>query len=826
VSLNTNLTLGSKPDLFYTPQISTNDFIDLEKLLFSAGKYDGQLADVQTMSPYSPVIDILARQRSGTLGDIDASRQIDALRNQDIRNDLKKYFYRNSVNQQYALNISGGGQKYNYYLSSGYDRNLAPIVGNDYSRFSLSTNNTIRPVTDLEVNINMVLTQTNATFDNTIENIRMGTPNIYPYARLVDDQGNALSIVKDYRSSFVDQAIGKGYLNWSYRPFDELNYSDNSSNTLATRINSSLRYNILSGLSAELRYQYQNQKYKNKQLQDINSYFTRDLINSFTSSDGPVLKRNVPLGGILSTQDQDLAAHTGRLQLNFQRHFGDHEVNVLAGFEARQTRLNGYGGKFYGYDPLTGSFANVNYSDAFVSYPKGSGLLIPGPSSITGTVDRFRSYFINASYTYLGKYTVSGSARRDESNLFGVNANQKGVPLWSIGAAWNLKKEAFFNLPFDVFKLRTSFGYNGNFDNTVTALTTVRFNGNYVFTQQPYAVLTNPPNANLQWERIRILNAGLDFSASGGRIDGNLDVYYKAGQDLLGYGPLNATTGFTNYKGNLASSKGGGVDVQINSINLNGQFVWNTNFLFSYITDKVSSYQLQPDLASVFIDGSSQLGGVSTPIVGKPFFGIYSYKWAGLSSAKGDPQGYLNNAPSTDYANLLKLPVDSLIYSGRATPSVFGAIRNTFSCKNLSLSFNVSYKFGYYFRRPSINYNDLINSYQGHSDYGIRWQNPGDELKTSVPSLQYPNNTSRDLFYSRSEVLVEKGDHIRLQDIQVSYVVGDFLARNLSIKQIQLYAYLNNVGILWSANKHGIDPDYGRLVPAPRTVAFGIKANL
>ena len=37
------------------------------------------------------------------------------------------------------------------------------------------------------------------------------------------------------------------------------------------------------------------------------------------------------------------------------------------------------------------------------------------------------------------RYILSGSARKDESNLFGVNANQKGVPLWSAGSGMDNK---------------------------------------------------------------------------------------------------------------------------------------------------------------------------------------------------------------------------------------------------------------------------------------------------------------------------------------------------------------------------------------------------
>jgi hypothetical protein len=55
--------------------------------------------------------------------------------------------------------------------------------------------------------------------------------------------------------------------------------------------------------------------------------------------------------------------------------------------------------------------------------------------------------------------------------------------------------------------------------------------------------------------------------------------------------------------------------------------------------------------------------------------------------------------------------------------------------------------------------------------------------------------------------------------------------KKFPFSHLGLYVYANNLGILWRANKSGIDPDYldnggtGRIYPAPKTIAFGIKAN-
>src|SRR5690606_22514915 len=102
-----------------------------------------------------------------------------------------------------------------------------------------------------------------------------------------------------------------------------------------------------------------------------------------------------------------------------------------------------------------------------------------------------------------------GSGRIDQSNLFGVNTNQKSVPLWSIGAAWDISKEPFYSFEFlPYLKLRGSYGFNGNIDKTVSAYTTARFFSNNSITGYNYVIVDNPPNPELRWEKIKIFNTG------------------------------------------------------------------------------------------------------------------------------------------------------------------------------------------------------------------------------------------------------------------------------------------------------------------------------
>src|SRR5690606_10461870 len=161
--------------------------------------------------------------------------------------------------------------------------------------------------------------------------------------------------------------------------------------------------------------------------------------------------------------------------------------------------------------------------------------------------------------------------------------------------------------------------------------------------------------------------------------------------------------------------------------------------------------------------------------------------------------------------------ISNMTYHGSARPKHFGALRNTFGYANWSLSFNISYRLGYYFREPGIDYGQVLTGKGWHyGDYTKRWQQPGDEQFTQVPSMPATNDRNRNALYRYGSALVKRGDHIRLQDVRLAY----------HYKRLQAYAYANHLGILWKTHGGPLDPDYPQADFTPvRTYAMGITLN-
>ncbi|MES1160869.1 MAG: SusC/RagA family TonB-linked outer membrane protein, partial [Bacteroidota bacterium] len=609
--------------------------------------------------------------------------------------------------------------------------------------------------------------------------------------RLADDKGNALAVPNSLRQSYIDTAGGGQLLDWNYRPLDELRNADNTTKLTDYRINLGVRYMIGKGLEAKASYQYGHGASTLRNLQSQQTYYTRSLINEYTQIDSAGnLTRPVPLGGILDRTVTNYDVNNVRLQLSYDRLFGkggDHSVSAIAGAELRDVEQQIYMSRIYGFDENRLNGLPVDYNTSFSQYSfQGYSLKIPyaGFNHNSATSDRYISYYINASYIYKQRYVLSGSARRDESNLFGVNANQRGVPLWSAGAAWEVSKEDFYRVDWlPVLKLRVTDGYNGNVDRSVSAYTTALINdvNSYGATS---ATITNPPNPSLRWERINILNLGLDFATKNQRVEGTLEYYIKSGKDLIGQSPLDPTTGVTVFTANTANMRTKGIDLTFRTKNNIGPVQWNAVLLFSFVRDKVTNYGQKLGPLQNYLNA-----GTLNPLAGHPLFSLYALKWMGLDPTNGNPQGQLTGKTTEEYSSIFNSSdLTNLLYKGPVNPPVFGSLRNSFCWKQWQFSFNVVYKFGFYFRRSSIDYYDLFQgTSKGHPDYEHRWQKPGDEQSTYVPSLMVSTDQFRDGFYGYSEPLIEKGDFIRLQDIQLGYDLTKKAFPKLPVQLIRLY---------------------------------------
>lgn len=815
VSLSGTVNLGMKQNLLSSPRMSSSDFVDIEIGLFEQGYYNSQYNSTRNRL-VSPVVETLYALENGEISQQEADSRLQEYRTTDFRKEQMDHLLRESVSQQYSVQVSGGGKKSSHLMSLGYDTNLANERGNSSNRITLNSQNNWNMLEDrLQLKTGIYWGLRNE------DRGAVSPGGVDPYSRLADEQGNPLPVYHNWSNRLVESAESMGLLDWRYYPLHEIGMDPEITHAQDLRLNTGISYEIVEGLRAQLNYQYWQNRTDVRQLFPLQSYFTRDLVNTYTQIDElGNLSFPIARADILDLSHSASRSHSVRGQLTYSREWeGRHALDVLAGTEIRDFRADSYSSRNYSYQDETGLSEPVDFLTRWRKLPDRYSATIPFRQGFSGSLDRFFSVYANAGYTLDKKYTFNLSIRRDASNLFGVETNQKAVPLWSAGVGYNLSEEDFMKSDWlDFLRLRASYGYNGNVDKRVTAFPSGRVLPGSInfFTYLPYTRIDLPGNPELQWERIQIVNLGLDFNLFNDRLSGTLEGYFKKGMDLIGDYSIPSSTGFPSLRGNYANTRTQGMDLNLTSRNISGDFSWSTTLLVSHVSEKVTQYDKMGLTSEYLTPGLS----TTVPFEGRPMSAVYSYSWAGLDPQTGDPRGYLDGEVSTDYSGIIgnTLPED-LVYHGSGRPTWFGAIRNDFGYRGFSLSANISYRLGYYLRRTGVGYGSLMTGNISHSDYEKRWQNPGDEVNTQIPSMPESRNSNRDAFYRSSSALVEKGDHIRLQDIRLGYRPSQTKG---VFRNAEFFLYASNLGIIWKASEQVNDPDFMPVAPA-KNYALGFR---
>lgn len=820
VSLNTSFTMAGKSDLYSVPQLSSSEFIDVESFLFGKGYYDYSLSDPGSV--VSPLVSILDQQRSNKISSIEAERQIAQLRNTDIRDDLTRYTQDNTFNQQYNLSIRGGGPQNQYYVSGSLDNGHSADKSNSSrknfvlsERFSFFKNK-------LQIGADISFSDTQRSGSN----FSLPTGAIFPYTRLADDQGNPLEIPYKYSKTRISGLAGGKLIDMTFIPLDEYNYGRNVNHIQDYSIKADVSYSIKPTLQFSAIYQYGSGISNYNSIFDVESFQTREMINMFTTYNSAtgVITQNFPYGGTNLIKNSKYNNNNLRANLVYNETLGsDHQISALAGAEVRNTNNVGSTRQEVGYIKEFDTYQRVNQNMIYQTIFSGVNSTIPIQFANTNTTNRFVSLFANASYSYQNKYIISASARKDESNLFGVASNQKGVPLWSAGVAWIINRESFYHIDWlPMLKLRLTNGYSGNTSPSASAKTIASLSAGNNSGLGSFYQINNPPNAELRWEKVQQTNLGLDFGFKNNLISGSIEFFRKNARDLISGQSVAPQVGVINFTGNFADVKTQGFDLSLNSRQISGKdFSWSTSFNLSSAIDKITKLDLKQN------PRNSVLNNSTIPRLGYAYSALFTYRYAGLNGL-GQPMIYSNGVATTDLASVISAANEQdIVYIGNNIPKFSGGIRNDFNYKNLSLSFLIAYRLGHYFKRQALDYNSLFFGNYFFSDFANRWQKPGDELVTNVPAMtNYPYNTYAQLTYDSSDALVEKGDSFRLQDIQLSYNISKTKFKRLPFKSLQVYAYANNIGLLWKSTKLPIDPDFPTSARSPRQYSFGLRTTL
>ncbi|MBT2560203.1 SusC/RagA family TonB-linked outer membrane protein [Pedobacter sp. ISL-68] len=839
-SINLGYVFGisKNPSIANLRWMNSAQYIDLEQEMVNKGfLVDPALAfpgnEIYSANN-SEATEWMYRVKRGTATVAQRDAALAEIGSRDGMAQIEDHLLQNAVNHQYNLSYSGGTESSTYYISGNYTKDV-PIYKSNFGENAFINANTTTDLFNKKVtfralfNYQFSKSQYNAAAVNALS---VSTTALRPYDMLQDANGNSIGRTILFRESLASTMVAKGYLPFSYNTMDELNYSNSTSKNNVFRMTAGLNGKIAKWLNADVSASNQRQIGNSYTLDELNSYAGRILVNTGTVITNGKSVYNVPYGGRYITYGTESSETAFRGQLNSDFNIAkNHQFNAIAGAEIRETESSNTSETRYGFNEDTRTIATVNPTGQYETMYGYTQSLGPNLSNLISYRKRFLSYYGNASYSFKEKYFVTGSVRFDDYTLLGIDRSKRAVPFWSVGLRWNANKEEFIeNLGWlDALSVRATIGTSGVVPQGGSNVTVISITGTDFRTGQTVGGIETPANSDLGWETTKTGNLGLDFGFFKGRLSGTFDVYRKRTKGILASFAFNPTYGWSNLFFNSGTLSGSGYEFSLNGeIIRAGKFTWKAILNFGYATNKVTDLR--------YVNNASTLAGTSGTIEGMPLGSLYVYKWAGLDN-KGQSQIFdRNNKIINNTTNLTSaFTKEDLVYAGRIYAPYNSGFNHSFKYGQFEMGIQMTGYFGHVFLKNSItNYPTFEGSYSGvlgrQEDLAYRWRVPGDELNTNVPGLSGVNFNSINR-YRNADVLVRKADNIRLQQISLSYVVpARFLPRN-TFKAISLSANVRNLGIIWRANKDGIDPEFinngnfGSVTPTPSYV-FGINATL
>ncbi len=828
--------IGSKFDLDYVNPLATSaETVDYEKRAFnkwSAQTNSGSLTGNVGKS-WSLATMAMSEQYLGFITAAQRDAILEKLKTQSNKQQIKDLLLANPATQQYNLNISGSSGRMSNILSLLYESNQSNFKESHDKKYmaNLKSIANIFPWLDLHFSS---MVQYRDVWNNGVS--LQDIQSLSPYELLKNPDGSLTNIYQ-YYTPILDRLVPTQlfpYKDWTYNPLQEIANREIRTNYLNTRLQAGLTFKLMKGLAFDSKVQYELFNTSDKQFNNENTFYVRNIINTSTSWNQAtnVMTPNLPKGGILAQSRSKTQSWNFRNQLSFSRRFGkDHEVNATAGMEANNRVLEGFANpNTYGYNDQTlsvGLFPN-GPGGTFKTIQNwlGSNQTFNYVNSFSYRTERFLSYFANAAYTYRYKYTLSASYRTDASNMIADDPKYRYSPFWSVGGAWQLHKEELLkNISWlGRLNLRATYGYNGNVDRT-TAFQPLIATGAAanIYTNEQTATISSFGNPTLRWEKTGTWNLGVDYSLFSNRLFGKVDVYNKKGKDLIAQLSIPAVNGTTSQKLNNAEMVNRGVEIELGSVMpISGRnIVWEGNLNFSYNRNRITRLFVATYAASTLVGGGS-----GAYVEGANATSLWRFEYAGIQNT----QPMVKGPKGTMYDFGAFTPGDGrdyLVNTGTTVAPYTLGFMNAFKIYNFDLSFIITGKFGHVFQRQAFNYPPVWGGRVLPNSKITEVLN-GDPNK--IVPLPYNDIEPRyyfwDRFHQYLSYLVENASHVRMQEVNLSYSLGRRTLSRINFSRLQLFVQGNDLFTVY-ANKAKEDPEYlrGTMKPRPK-FTFGLKCEL
>ncbi|GAB4029343.1 TonB-dependent receptor [Spirosoma jeollabukense] len=678
--------------------------------------------------------------------------------------DWFKESSQNSISQNHQLGFSGGNERTQYSLSLNYRDDQGLIKTSYMKRYSgrFSIDDQVKSW----LKIGGTLSYNNQTENLVDINDAVARQIVedFPFLPVRYPDTGIFAENRDYPQA-------EGTMSSVHRLMDR-KYIQNTQTAIG-----SLFTNITFGKGLEMRTVLGT----NIQTQEVNQSQTRTL--------------NIGGNGNADVANTRTSFWSLENYLTYNKQFGqDHSFTGLLGISWQETNTFNIGAAVSGFATDYFGFNNI---DAGATNP-----------SVRSEASRFafNSYFGRINYGYKNKYLFTATGRADGSSKFGENNKFAFFP--SAALAWRISEEDFLkgNSIISNLKLRSSYGLTGNSEippYQSLSLLSSTYTTVYGDTRVSGTGINRLANPDLRWEKTAQTDVGLEIGLFKGRVNMELDYYYRLTTDMLLDAPVPRTSGYATIRRNVGSMQNQGFEFSINTVNVNkGAFTWNTTFNISLNRNKVLSLATPSDIFGV--GGPNFTNQTNIIRIGEPVGSFWGLTRLGTWSEAERDQA----AQFTSYRNGLTLLPGDIKYLdvngdkaitdadrsiiGNGSPKGWGALTNNFKLGNFDATLELQYMYGndvlLMNLHPSEDRQALANSY------------------TSVLNAWTPTNQNTMIAQIRDTRAgyvtnvdshwVKDGSFLRGKNLLLGYTLPSAITNRLKLNRLRVYASAQNFFLL------------------------------
>ncbi|CAN5630213.1 TonB-dependent receptor [soil metagenome] len=499
-------------------------------------------------------------------------------------------------------------------------------------------------------------------------------------------------------------------------------------------------------------------------------------------------------------------------QLSFDRTFGDHHINAVAVYEqqTQNARQENASGNQASNDLKT--LNNATNVSAQTLINKNALL----------------SYLGRVTYDYKGKYLLSGAIRRDGLSVWAPGKKWATFPSGSVG--WRIDQENFMKGVTKISELKLRAGYgvtglNGNvLGSTPWQVSVASNSAQYPFggsiTGGPASSIQRLGNTDLEWEKTKQFNVGLDMGLLNNKVTLTMEYYQRKTDNLILSVPLPPSFGFinSNVSQNVAGMQNNGFEAQLGYNQRNGKFRWNVSGNISINTNRV--VRLAEGVSNIEAGSDADFGAnsITNTAVGQAIQSFYGWEVEGIFQSAADVAKHAKQTAATAPGDLMFKDLDGNgIIDGNDRKFLGSFIPKATYALNLGANYE-NFDLSIFFQ--GVSGNKIYNATRVITEGMVRFFNAGTQVlnawtptntNTNVPRAisSDPNGNAR-----TSTRFLEDGSYLRFKNVMLGYTVpASFLESNAKgiIKNLRIYVSAQN--LLTFTKYTGFDPEVGNRTP-------------